>query len=127
MVPSIQGDTYIDMGSNNGGSCATSTTSMTSTASITTITSMSNGDQCPITKQGNPNGEATMFQENWVHEKTGACGFAKPTTTHAEGFFTAVGTADWDEGFSCGTCVELEYQGNTITVNVVDRCGACSK
>ena len=34
-----------------------------------------------------------------------------------------MGTADWDEGFSCGTCVELEYQGNTITVNVVDRWG----
>ena len=39
----------------------------------------------------------------------------------AEGFFTAVGSSDWDEGLGCGTCVELEYQGNIITVNVVDR------
>ena len=40
----------------------------------------------------------------------------------AEGFFTAVGNADWDDGLGCGTCVKLEYQGNTVTVNVVDRC-----
>ena len=45
----------------------------------------------------------------------------------AEGFFTAVGTADWEEGFACGTCAEIEYRGRVITVNVVDRCGACSK
>ena len=62
----------------------------------------------------------------------------------AEGFFTAVGTEDWEAGYSCGTCAELQYGGNTVTVNVVDRqgtgpntrtsdarhvcrCGACSK
>jgi len=85
------------------------------------------GGQCPISKQGNPNGEATMFQESWTHGKTGACGFAKPTTSHAEGFFTAVGGPDWEDGLGCGTCAQLEYQGNTVTVNVVDRCWGCSK
>ena len=39
----------------------------------------------------------------------------------AEGFFAAVGTADWDEGFACGTCAELEYRGYKVVVNVVDR------
>ena len=39
-----------------------------------------------------------------------------------EGFFTAVGTEDWENGYSCGSCAELEYQGNIVTVNVVDRC-----
>ena len=38
-----------------------------------------------------------------------------------EGFFTAVGTEDWENGYSCGSCAELEYQGNRVTVNVVDR------
>ena len=32
-----------------------------------------------------------------------------------------MGSSDWDEGLGCGTCAELEYQGNIITVNVVDR------
>ena len=41
----------------------------------------------------------------------------------AEGFFTAVGTEDWEAGYSCGTCAELQYGGNTVTVNVVDRQG----
>jgi len=68
-----------------------------------------------------------MFQEEWVHGKTGACGFERPFSEQAEGFFTAVGTADWEEGFACGSCVELEYQGRVITVTVVDRCGACSQ
>ena len=61
-----------------------------------------------------------------------------------EGFFTAVGGSDWDNGFGCGSCAELQYNGNTIIVNVVDRfiiiiiiylfimiffirCGGCSK
>ena len=39
----------------------------------------------------------------------------------AEGFFTAVGGPDWEDGLGCGTCAQLEYQGNTVTVNVVDR------
>merc|ERR1719391_1360103 len=68
-----------------------------------------------------------MFQESWVHGKTGACGFASPNTDLAEGFFAAVGTEDWLDGFACGTCAQLSYRGNTITVNVVDRCGACTK
>lgn len=41
--------------------------------------------------------------------------------TVAEGFFTAVGNSDWDDGLGCGTCAQLEYQGNIVTVNVVDR------
>ena len=41
----------------------------------------------------------------------------------AEGFFTAVGTEDWEAGYSCGTCAELQYGGNTVTVTVVDRQG----
>ena len=58
-----------------------------------------------------------------------------------EGFFAAVGGSDWDNGFGCGSCAELEYNGNTIIVNVADRfiiiiifitiiiirCGGCSK
>ena len=32
-----------------------------------------------------------------------------------------MGNSDWDDGLGCGTCVQLEYQGNTVTVNVVDR------
>jgi len=87
----------------------------------------SNQQQCPITKAGANYGEATMFQEDWVHGKTGACGFERPSSSHGEGFFTAVGTEDWENGYSCGSCAELEYQGNIVTVNVVDRCGACSK
>ena len=79
-----------------------------------------------------------MFQEKWVHSKTGACGFNSPFSKHginhlgnrsrliilsisAEGFFTAVGSADWENGLACGTCAELEYKGNVITVNVVDK------
>merc|ERR1711953_1383716 len=83
--------------------------------------------QCGIGKAGTDFGEATMFQESWVHGKTGACGFAGPNTDLAEGFFAAVGTEDWLDGFACGTCAEVSYRGNTITVNVVDRCGACTK
>jgi len=83
--------------------------------------------QCGIGKAGTDFGEATMFQESWVHGKTGACGFASPNTDLAEGFFAAVGTEDWLDGFACGTCAQLSYRGNTITVNVVDRCGACTK
>merc|ERR1711953_1347834 len=83
--------------------------------------------QCGIGKDGTDFGEATMFQESWVHGKTGACGFAGPNTDQAEGFFAAVGTEDWLDGFACGTCAQLYYRGNTITVNVVDRCGACTK
>ena len=40
-----------------------------------------------------------------------------------EGMFTAVGAEDWDNGYGCGGCAELEYQGNVVTVNVVDRWG----
>ena len=29
-------------------------------------------------------GEATMFQEGWVHGKSGACGFDKPSSSHGE-------------------------------------------
>jgi len=83
--------------------------------------------QCPVPKAGTDQGEATMFQEEWVHGKTGACGFESPFSDHAEGYFTAVGTADWEDGFACGTCAEIEYEGRVILVNVVDRCGACSK
>ena len=39
-----------------------------------------------------------------------------------EGLFTAVGAEDWDNGYGCGSCAELEYKGNVVTVNVVDRC-----
>ena len=39
----------------------------------------------------------------------------------AEGFFTAAGGSDWADGYGCGTCAQLEYQGHTVTVNVVDR------
>jgi hypothetical protein len=69
-----------------------------------------------------------------VHDKTGACGFLKPNTAigskvpypassppPAEGFFTAVGSVAFDKGWACGTCAEVSYQGNTITVNVVDQ------
>jgi len=82
---------------------------------------------CGVSKQGELFGEATMFQESWVHGKTGACGFEKPFSALAEGFFTAVGTEDWDSGFACGTCVEVGYKGRKVIVNVVDRCGACTK
>ncbi len=47
---------------------------------------------CSVEKQGSDHGEATMFQEDWVHGKTGACGFPQPNSARAEGFFTAVGT-----------------------------------
>eukprot|EP00092_Neocalanus_flemingeri_P085141 GFUD01107092.1.p1 GENE.GFUD01107092.1~~GFUD01107092.1.p1 ORF type:complete len:281 (+),score=29.57 GFUD01107092.1:69-845(+) len=70
---------------------------------------------------GTDDGSATMFQEAWVFDKTGACGFPKPNSVHAEGFFTAVGSGDWEEGFACGTCAEVEYKGTVITVNVVDK------
>ena len=39
----------------------------------------------------------------------------------AKQFFTGVGEADWQNGSACGSCAELEYNGNIITVNVVDR------
>ena len=86
------------------------------------------GSQCSVNwRPGTENGEATMFQENWVHGKTGACGFEKPFSGEASGMFAAVGGQDWTSGLGCGACAELEYQGNTVTVNVVDRCGGCSK
>ena len=34
-----------------------------------------------------------------------------------------MGAEDWEAGYSCGTCAELEYGGNIVTVNVVDREG----
>ena len=68
-----------------------------------------------------------MFQEDWVHGKTGACGFLRPFSTEASGLFAAVGGLDWTDGLGCGACAELEYQGRTVTVNVVDRCWGCSK
>merc|ERR1719469_40967 len=84
-------------------------------------------NQCVISKHGKLDGSATMFQKSWVHQKTGACGFDKPLSSLAEGFFTAVGTDDCEEGFACGTCVELGYRGRKVVMNVVDRCGDCSK
>ena len=39
---------------------------------------------CPVPKAGAEQGEATMFQERWVHGKTGACGFKQPTTSHGD-------------------------------------------
>ena len=30
----------------------------------------------------------------------------------AEGFFAAVGTEDWLDGFACGTCAQLSYRLN---------------
>ena len=39
---------------------------------------------CPITKPGANYGEATLFQEDWVHGKTGACGFERPSSSHGE-------------------------------------------
>jgi len=82
---------------------------------------------CPVDKPGTSKGEATMFQEDWVHGKTGACGFNRPNTGIAEGMFAAVGSSDWDTGYGCGTCAEVSYKGRTVTVNVVDRCWGCSK
>ena len=35
--------------------------------------------------------------------------------------FTAAGGADWAGGLGCGTCAELSYRGNTVTVMIVDR------
>ena len=32
----------------------------------------------------------------------------------AEGFFTAVGTDDWMDGFACGTCAELSFRLKTF-------------
>ena len=40
--------------------------------------------QCPISKPGANYGEATMFQEEWVHGKTGACGFERPSSSHGD-------------------------------------------
>ena len=94
-------------------------------------------------RPGTEEGEATMFQEDWVHGKTGACGFEKPFSSEgkmlmrredlchvsaaASGLFAAVGDSDWASGLGCGGCAELEYRGRFVTVNVVDWCGGCSK
>ena len=40
--------------------------------------------QCEVAKPGSKYGEATMFQEEWVHGKTGACGFEGPWTEAGE-------------------------------------------
>ena len=85
------------------------------------------GSECPLSKPGTEAGEATMFQEDWVHGKTGACGFEKPFSSSASGLFAAVGGDDWAGGLGCGACAELQYEGRTVTVNVVDRCWGCSK
>ena len=45
---------------------------------------MSRQEVCPVPKAGAERGEATMFQESWVHGKTGACGFKQPTTSHGD-------------------------------------------
>ena len=45
---------------------------------------MSRQEVCPVPKAGAERGEATMFQESWVHGKTGACGFKRPTTSHGD-------------------------------------------
>ncbi|XP_023347602.1 uncharacterized protein LOC111716389 [Eurytemora carolleeae] len=82
--------------------------------------------ECPVSKPGSHGGEATMFQEQWVHGKTGACGFNKPNSKLAEGFFAAVGAGDWDSGFGCGNCAKLRYKGRSVVVNIVDRCWGCS-
>ena len=94
-------------------------------------------------RPGTEEGEATMFQEDWVHGKTGACGFEKPFSCEgnmwmwredlyhlsavASGLFAALGDSDWASGLGCGSCAELEYRGHSVTVNVVDWCGSCSK
>lgn len=82
---------------------------------------------CPVQKLGHKLGEATMFQEEWVHGKTGACGFEKPLSTQAEGYFAAVGSSDWETGYACGTCALLKYRGRSVVVNIVDRCWGCTK
>ena len=43
--------------------------------------------QCPVPKAGTDEGEATMFQEEWVHGKTGACGFESPFSDHGTNNF----------------------------------------
>ena len=35
-------------------------------------------------KPGSEDGEATMFQEDWVHGKTGACGFERPFSSEGK-------------------------------------------
>ena len=45
---------------------------------------VSRQEVCPVPKAGAERGEATMFQESWVHGKTGACGFKQPTTSHGD-------------------------------------------
>ena len=35
-------------------------------------------------RPGTEEGEATMFQEDWVHGKTGACGFERPFSSEGE-------------------------------------------
>ena len=32
----------------------------------------------------------------------------------ADGFFAAVGTEDWLDGFACGTCAQLYYRWTTL-------------
>jgi len=79
---------------------------------------------CWVSKPGTANGEATLFQEGWAYG--GACGFKNANTKHAEGYFVAVGGKDWNNGYGCGACVQLTYQGRSVIVNAVDRCGGCS-
>jgi hypothetical protein len=44
----------------------------------------SRDQSCAVPKAGTDYGEATMFQEHWVHGKTGACGFEKPLSDQGQ-------------------------------------------
>jgi len=79
---------------------------------------------CALNKPGTEDGKATLFQPDYP--TGGACGFKQPNNQHAAGYFVAVGGDDWNNGYSCGGCLQLEYQGRKVVVNVVDRCGGCS-
>jgi len=96
-----------------------------STAILLGVLHHSTGRECKLSKQGVQNGEATMFQREWVTGISGACGFEQPNSNHAKGFFTAAGGGDWANGLGCGACVKLSYKGRTVIVNVVDRCVGC--
>jgi expansin len=82
------------------------------------------------------NGEATVywFGQGTINFGDIACGFGIQPGNLGNGdgdavngiadptLFAAMNTQNYEDSAACGSCVEMSYQGRTVTVTVVDEC-----
>ncbi|KAF8182957.1 riboflavine-aldehyde-forming enzyme [Pholiota molesta] len=62
-------------------------------------------------------GDATFFEPG-----LGACG----VSNNANDFIVALSPAEYSSGANCGRDIEVQYQGKSVIVEVVDLCPGCA-